>query len=56
MTINRYRTSDIKIHKDSQGCYECTHRYQGTLIDFNFYDSRAEARRAAVEVLMEMKD
>ena len=50
---NYWKTSDIKISKDSAGCYTATHKYAGTLIDGNFYDSRAECRRDAVEELNE---
>ena len=53
---NYFKTLDIKISKDSVGCYTAEHRFQGTLIDGNFYNSRAECRREAVEVLREIKD
>lgn len=53
--MNRYKTSDIRIHKDSVGAYEAHHLYQGTLIDWDFFNSRKEARAAAVEVLKEKK-
>ena len=52
---NRFKTSDIKLHKDSQSVYEATHKYQGTLYESEFFETRAEARREAVNVLMEMK-
>jgi hypothetical protein len=52
---NEFKTADIKIHKDSVGCYTVTHKYQGVLIDGNFYNSRTEARRDAVAVLMQIK-
>lgn len=54
--MNRYKTSDIRIHKDSVGGYEVSHRYQGTLIDWDFFNSRQEARRAGVEILKQMKE
>jgi hypothetical protein len=53
---NTFKTSDIKISKDSAGAFTVTHKWQGTLIDSDFYDTRAEARKAAVEVLQEKKE
>jgi hypothetical protein len=53
---NYWKTSDIKISKDSVGCYTAEHKYAGTLIDGNFYDSRTECRRDAVQELKEMKE
>ena len=53
--INTFKTSDLKISKDSQGMYEASHIYQGYIYDWSYFDSRAEARRAAVEVLKDMK-
>jgi uncharacterized protein YegP (UPF0339 family) len=55
-TTNHWKTSDIKISKDSVGCYTATHKYAGTLIDGNFYNSRAECRRDAVEELKSLKE
>lgn len=52
-TKNYYKTSDIRIAKDSQGFYEATHRYQGNLYDYTPFNSRTEARRYAVEALRE---
>ena len=56
MASNYYKTSDIKIYKDSQDSYTCEHKYQGTLIDSSWYPSRNEARREAVKILMERKE
>ena len=53
---NRYKTSDMKIHKDSQGCYSVDHKFQGTLIDGNYYASRTECRQDAAKALKEMKE
>ena len=53
---NKFKTSDIKINKDSYGYFTCKHKYQGTLIDGNFYETRIEARKEAVEVLKEKKE
>ncbi len=52
---NEFKTSDIQISKDSVGCYTATHKFQGVLIDGNFYNDRAECRRDAVKVLSEIK-
>lgn len=54
-TRNMFKTSDIRMWKDSVGCYTATHKYQGTLIDGNFYNDRNECRRDAVTVLQDMK-
>jgi uncharacterized protein YegP (UPF0339 family) len=53
---NTYKTTDIKIHTDSAGCFSADHRFHGTLIDSEFYESRAACRRDAVEVLKEKKE
>jgi hypothetical protein len=53
---NYWKTSDIKISTDSAGYITAQHKYAGTLLECCFYDSRAEARRDAVEVLKEMKE
>jgi hypothetical protein len=53
---NEWKTSDIKIHTDSQQCRTATHRFQGTLIDMDYYPTSADCRRDAVEVLKEMKE
>lgn len=55
-TMNYFKTSDIRISKDSVGCYTATHKYQGVLIDSNFYNDRNDCRRDAVSVLKEMKE
>jgi len=53
---NYWKTSDIKISKDSVGCYTAEHKFAGTLIDGNFYDSRTECRRDAVQELKDRKE
>ena len=53
---NRFLTSDIKLHKDSQGDYYADHKYQGVLIESIYFNTRTEARREAVEVLMDIKE
>ena len=55
-TANRFKTSDIKIHVDSVGFFECRHKFQGMLIDGAYYESRGEARREAVKVLREIQE
>jgi N12 class adenine-specific DNA methylase len=54
--VNAFKTSDISLHKDSQGNFTAEHKFQGTLIDLDFYETRALARQAAVEVLREMQE
>jgi len=56
MSINTYKTSDIRISKDSVGNYTATHLYQGILIDCDYFSNRNEARKAAVEVLKEKEE
>ncbi len=53
---NVYLAKDIKIYTDSQQNRTATHKYQGTLIDMDYYETSAECRRAAVEVLKEIKE
>lgn len=53
---NEFKTSDIKVNREADGCYSATHRFQGDLIVSMIYDSRTEARRDAVEVLKEIKE
>lgn len=53
--MNRWLTSDIKIHKTSVGDFDCSHKYQGMLIELGMYENRTEARREAVKVLMQKK-
>jgi hypothetical protein len=53
---NYWKTSDIKIIKDSIGCYTANHKYAGMLIDGSFYSDRNKCRRDAVEVLKEKKE
>ena len=55
-TINRFKTSDIKISTDSSGMMTATHKYQGTLDDGTYWASRAECRKQAVKTLMEIKE
>jgi len=54
--INRYKTSDIRLHKDSQGYYEAKHMFQGVLYESEYFENRNEARQEAVNVLNELKD
>lgn len=56
MKKNYYLTSDIRLSRDSQGCFSATHKFQGLLIDSNYYDSSKAARQAAVGVLKEKKE
>ncbi len=52
---NYWKTSDIKITKDSIGYFDADHKWAGSLIQTGFYENRNECRRDAVEVLKEMK-
>lgn len=54
--INYWKTSDIRISKDSQGMYEASHKYQGYLLDWSYFDSRTECRREAVQQLKDRKE
>ena len=54
--MNYFKTSGIKISTDSVGFMTATHEHQGLLIDSGYYESRAECRRDAVEVLKEKKE
>lgn len=54
--INYWKTSDIKIYKDSAGCFEAEHKYAGRLIDWEYFPSRADCRREAVAVLRERQE
>tara|TARA_R110000824_G_C15036940_1_gene659977 strand:+ start:217 stop:426 length:210 start_codon:yes stop_codon:yes gene_type:complete len=56
MTTNEYKTSDIKLTKDSQGYFTADHKNQGELYEHCYFGTRAEARRAAVEELNEIKE
>ena len=47
-TINEFKTADIRLSKDSQGMYEASHKMQGYLYDWSYFESRAEARKAAL--------
>lgn len=53
--MNHWKTSDIKIATDSAGYMTATHKWQGVLIDSEYYESRKLCRRDAVEVLKEAK-
>tara|TARA_B110000093_G_scaffold103674_1_gene111424 strand:- start:1145 stop:1327 length:183 start_codon:yes stop_codon:yes gene_type:complete len=53
--MNYWKTSDIKITKDSVGYFDATHKYAGSLIETGFYEDRNECRRDAVKILMEKK-
>lgn len=55
-TTNYWKTSDIKIHKDSAGYFEAVHKHAGRLIDWEYFENRTECRRAAVAVLKEKKE
>ena len=55
-TINEFKTSDIRLNKDSQDCYEASHKHQGYLYEGCYFTTRTEARRAAVEELMKVKE
>jgi len=52
---NKWRTADIKIFKDSAGVFDAEHKYAGYLYEALFFETRAEARRFAVEVLREIE-
>jgi len=54
--INTFKTSEIKISKDSQDYYTATHPFHGVLVDSTYFASRTEARREAVENLMDIKE
>lgn len=51
--MNCWKTSDIKICKDSQGYYSAHHTYAGLLFETEYYPDRNSARRQAVGVLRE---
>jgi hypothetical protein len=55
-TMNEYKTSDIRISKDSAGYYNASHKHQGSLYEMCYFNDRNEARRAAVEDLMRIKE
>ena len=54
--MNMFKTADIRIETDSQGCRNATHKHQGVLIDWTYYESRQECRREAVMVLKARKE
>jgi hypothetical protein len=51
-----YKTSDIRIIKDSAGYYWAAHKFVGTLIESGMYEDRNECRQDAVAELMERKE
>jgi hypothetical protein len=53
--INYWKTTDIRISKDSVGFYTATHKYAGVLIDGCFYNNRTECRKEAVDILKQLK-
>jgi hypothetical protein len=53
---SKFLTKHIKISTDSVGAMSAVHKYQGTLIDSDFFESRSDCRRAAVETLREIKE
>lgn len=53
---NRWLTADIQLEKDSQDYYTASHKKQGFLYDWNYFESRKEARRAAVLELRNKKE
>lgn len=55
-TRNYWKTSDIKVTTDPDGCFSATHRWQGDLVVSMIYKDRNEARREAVKTLKEMKE
>ena len=54
--MNDFKTSDIRISKDSGGYYNASHQYQGELYWGCIFNDRNEARRAAVEELKSIKE
>ena len=55
-TKNDYKTSDIRISKDSAGLYDASHKFQGYLYEGAIFASRTEARREAVRLLRAKQD
>lgn len=53
---NYWKTSDIRITTDSVGAFYSTHKYQGDLIECEFYPDRNSCRRASVKCLKEKKE
>ena len=54
--MNRFKTSDIILHKNSCGEYDARHRFQGQLYETLYFETRTEARRAAVDELKYAKE
>jgi len=52
---NYWRTADVRLHRDSQGYYEATHPYAGTLFESDYFETRAQARSEAVRILRQKK-
>ena len=55
-TENTWKTSDISIWKDSIGFYYAEHKYQGLLLETEYFPDRNAARREAVVALNEKKN
>ena len=53
---NKFKTADIRLHKNSVGDYEAWHLYQGTLYEMEYFETRPEARKEAVNVLKVLKE
>lgn len=53
---NEFLTSEIRLQKDSQGYFTASHKSQGFLFDWTYFETRADARRAAVEELKSLKE
>lgn len=56
MEKNRFKTSDIRLHKYSRVEYDARHLHLGTLYEGRYFLTRAEARRAAVEEVKHAKE
>lgn len=53
---NYWKTSDIRITKDTPGFFWAEHKFAGQLIESGWYEDRNACRRDAVEILMEKKE
>lgn len=54
--VNYWKTSDIKVRKDTCGFYTAEHKYQGLLIDSHpFFNSHNDCRREAVKILKDKR-
>lgn len=54
--INGWLVSDITMTTDSEGFISAEHKYQGDLIIDGYYDSQADCKRDAVNVLKDKKE